>query len=61
MKTIAKKEYTSPIVETYKIELQHMIAGSTLDPESPTVTIKDEEWHSAFGAHADDADWEDYE
>ena len=60
MKYIAKKDYTAPIIETYKIKLQHMIATS-LNPSSdnPTVIItSDEETHEGYFS-ARGSDWDE--
>lgn len=61
MKTTEKKLYASPIVETYKIELQQVIAGSTLDPDDPTVTIGEEVHHGPFSSREFDYDYDDEE
>lgn len=59
MKTIAKKEYNTPIIEIYNMELQQVIAASTLSPTStPEVSVGGGEYHDGFGAHESDEDFD---
>ena len=60
MKYIAKKNYTTPIVETYKLKPQHVLTTSRLNPEetNPSVVVSNETledgWFSARGS-----DWDE--
>ncbi len=60
MKTIAKKEYNTPIIEIYHMELQQVIAASTLNPldASPSVTVGGGTYTGGFGAHESDEDFD---
>lgn len=57
-----KKIYQTPQTEAFAIELQTIIAGTTLNAEdaAPTVEVTDGEYHSTFGARGsvlDDEEW----
>lgn len=56
MKTIVKKNYTTPIIETYKIKLQHMIATSFTPSDTTTGNVTDDEYYGTFSARGDDWD-----
>ena len=51
-----KKTYNNPKIEVVKIATTHMIAFSANMDKNQSIINSDD-----FGAHADDADWEDYE
>lgn len=54
-----KKTYITPALDVVTVNTTAtMLTGSTLDPDSPSVTVKDEEWHDAFGTK-DEGDFDD--
>lgn len=63
MKTIAKKEYNTPIIEIYHMELQQVIASSILDPlsDEPTVDISGGTEDSGFFSAHDGEDFSFFE
>ena len=52
-----KKTYIAPVLNVVTLGTMTILSGSVLDPNSPSVTVKDEEWHTAFGTKEDD--WDD--
>lgn len=57
-----KKTYIEPVLTVVTLGTMTILSGSVLDPNSPSVTVKDEEWHTAFGTKEDDWDdelWDD--
>ena len=53
-----RRKYISPAMAVEIVNTTAMVSSSILDPDSPTVTVKDEEWHSAFGTK-DNNSWDD--
>lgn len=57
-----KKTYIEPVLTVVTLGTMTILTGSVLDPNSPSVTVKDEEWHDAFGTKEDNFDdelWDD--
>lgn len=50
-----KKEYISPIVETFECKANAMLMGSLLDPTEATqnITFTEEEFEGDFSSHED--------
>lgn len=62
MKTTAKKNYITPIIETYKIELQQMIADSCFTPSNTTTTgtVTNDAYDGTFSSRGGSS-WDDDE
>ena len=63
MKTMNKKTYLSPATLAISIAAPKLLEGSITD-HGDTATVSTDlsgDYGGVFGAHADDADWEDYE
>ncbi|MBR1801457.1 MAG: hypothetical protein IJ767_08235 [Bacteroidaceae bacterium] len=54
-----KKVYVSPAMAVVIVNTTAMMSSSILDPESPSVTVNDEEWHGAFGTKENSNSWSD--
>ena len=54
-----KKVYIAPLMEMEEINTVTIIAASTLNPDAPapSVTVKDDEWHSEFSTKANGTSW----
>jgi len=50
MKTMIKKEYSAPEICVHDVNIMPIVMGSTLDPDTPTVEVTDEEYHGVFGS-----------
>lgn len=53
-----KKIYVSPLTEVFAIEPQLMTAGTTLDPNNPSVIVGSGTHHGGFSSRDYD-DWGD--
>lgn len=53
-----KKIYVSPLTEVIAVEPQQMAAGTTLDPNSPSVIVGSGTHHGAFSSRDYD-DWDE--
>ena len=53
-----KKIYVSPLTEVIAVEPQQMAAGTTLDPDNPSVIVGSGTHHGAFGSRDYD-DWDE--
>ena len=52
-----KKVYIAPLMEMEEINTVTIIAASTLNPDAPSVTVKDDEWHGEFRTKDSGTSW----
>jgi len=56
-----KKNYISPVTIIMAVEIQQMIASTTLDPNNPRVEVSSQSYRGTFSSRRGGGSWDDDE
>ena len=54
-----KKNYISPVTIIMAVEIQQMIASTTLDPNNPRVEVSSQSYGGTFSSRRGGGSWDD--